>query len=400
MTRQEEIRNLMKDNIVLAVGCTEPVAVALAVAKAKELLGEEVEKVELSLSKNIIKNAMGVGIPGTGMIGLPIAVALGVVCGHSCKELQVLEDAKDNLDKAKNWLATHKIEMKNKDTDEKLYIECCCHGKTSVSKAVIAKNHTNFVLLQKDDNILPCNNGGKSCNTAKADTSRTAATLSIKEIYDYATQTELSFIEWIYDMVEVNLKISQEGLQGNYGLRIGKSLMADGDLNTRKKVIAAACSASDARMDGATLPVYSNSGSGNQGITCSVPVAKYAEALGKTKGDHQGSHPLKPCIHLHQKQNRTSFSSLRHSQCLHGSRLCFCLSQRRLAYADMLRNPKYDKHDNRHGLRWGEAELLVKDVRRTELRIRFCSVGNEQYCGQSNRRHCGTKHRPFDREPR
>lgn len=310
MTRQEEICNLMKDNIVLAVGCTEPVAVALAVAKAKELLGEEVEKVELSLSKNIIKNAMGVGIPGTGMIGLPIAVALGVVCGHSCKELQVLEDAKDNLDKAKNWLATHKIEMKNKDTDEKLYIECCCHGRTSASKAVIAKNHTNFVLLQKDDNILPCSNSGKSCNTAKADTSQTAATLSIKEIYDYATQTELSFLEWIYDMVEVNLKISQEGLQGNYGLRIGKSLMADGDLNTRKKVIAAACSASDARMDGATLPVYSNSGSGNQGITCSVPVAKYAEALGKTKGDLIRALTLSNLVSIYIKNKIGRLSAL------------------------------------------------------------------------------------------
>jgi len=148
----------MQDNIVLAVGCTEPVAVALAVAKAKELLGEEVERVELSLSKNIIKNAMGVGIPGTGMIGLPIAVALGVVCGCSCKQLQVLEDAKDNLDKAKSWLTSHKIDMKNKDTDEKLYIECCCYGKTSVSKAVIAKNHTNFILLQKNDKVLPCSN--------------------------------------------------------------------------------------------------------------------------------------------------------------------------------------------------------------------------------------------------
>ncbi len=310
MTRQEEIRRLMQDNIVLAVGCTEPVAVALAVAKAKELLGEEVERVELSLSKNIIKNAMGVGIPGTGMIGLPIAVALGVVCGCSCKQLQVLEDAKENLDKAKSWLTSHKIDMKNKDTDEKLYIECCCYGKTSVSKAVIAKNHTNFILLQKDDKVLPCSNASKNCNNVKSNSSQIAASLSVKEIYEYATQTEITFLEWIYDMVKVNLDISQEGMHGDYGLKIGKSLMADGDINKRQKVIAAACSASDARMDGATLPVYSNSGSGNQGITCSVPVAKYAEALGKSKEELIRALTLSNLISIYIKNKIGRLSAL------------------------------------------------------------------------------------------
>lgn len=310
MTRQEEIRNLMQDNIVLAVGCTEPVAVALSVAKAKELLEEEVVGIELLLSKNIIKNAMGVGIPGTGMIGLPIAVALGVVCGHSCKQLQVLEDAKNNVDKAKAWLAAHKVDIKNKDTEEKLYIECRCYGKTATSKAVIAKNHTNFVLLQKNGKDLPCCGGEIGCDSAKKDTSCIASSLSVKEIYEYATQTELSFLEWIYDMAEVNLAASKEGLQGDYGLKIGKSLMAEGDLNTRKKVIAAACAASDARMDGATFPVYSNSGSGNQGITCSVPVAKYAEILGKGREDLIRALTLSNLISIYIKNKIGRLSAL------------------------------------------------------------------------------------------
>lgn len=275
----------MQSNIVLAVGCTEPVAVALAVAKAKELLGEEVERVELHLSKNIIKNAMGVGIPGTGMIGLPIAVALGVVCGESSRELQVLGFAKDNLPQAKAWLETHSVDIKNKDIEEKLYIECCCFGKNNSSVATIAKNHLNFVHLQKNSEVVFHSDitASSDCECSKDTAAETAQSLSMREIFDYATQTELSFLEWIEAMQEVNCAISQEGLRGRYGLQSGRCLMEDKDLNTRKKVIAAACAASDARMDGATLPVYSNSGSGNQGITCSVPVIEYAKALGKDR---------------------------------------------------------------------------------------------------------------------
>ena len=284
MTREEQIRSLMQENIVLAVGCTEPVAVALAVAKAKEVLQEQVESVELQLSKNIIKNAMGVGIPGTGMIGLPIAVSLGVVCGESCKELQVLESAKDNLEQAKQWMNSHSITIKSKDTSEKLYIECCCCGKSSSARVIIAKNHLNFVHIQKDDEVIfhkePAKGSSQEKETATADI---AASLSFKEVYDYANNTPIDFLEWIDDMAKVNTAISQEGQKGHYGLQIGRCLLEENDINTRKKIIGAACAASDARMDGATLPVYSNSGSGNQGITCSVPVIEYAKRLNKSK---------------------------------------------------------------------------------------------------------------------
>ncbi len=275
----------MRQNIVLAVGCTEPVAVALAVAKAKELLNEEVLSVELQLSKNIIKNAMGVGIPGTGMIGLPIAVSLGVVCGQSCKELQVLENAKANLDTAKAWMQSHRIDIKNKSTHEKLYIECRCIGKNHTSVAVIAKLHTNFVLLKQDDKVLLCKEEtpNAAANCPSSEPKDTASTLTFKEIYDYSTKAELSLLDWIEDMWRVNEAISQEGRRNAYGLRIGKSLCEDKDANLRKRVIGAACAASDARMDGATLPVYSNSGSGNQGITCSVPVFEYAKSLSKDR---------------------------------------------------------------------------------------------------------------------
>lgn len=282
MTREESIKLLMQQNIVLAVGCTEPVAVALSVAKAKELLEESVERVEMILSKNVIKNAMGVGIPGTGMIGLPIAISLGVVCGESAKELQVLENAKENVDIAKQWLSNHDIKIDVAQTSEKLYIECRCFGKNNTcSKVIIAQNHLNYIHIQKGEEVILHKELAE--NVVQESNNNTVDTLSAQEIYDYATKTDIKFLEWIYQTAEVNNKIAEEGLTNNYGLQIGKQInkIANGDI--RKKVIAKTCAASDARMDGATMAVFSNSGSGNQGLTCTLPVYEYGVLSNKSK---------------------------------------------------------------------------------------------------------------------
>ena len=282
MTRQESIRELMQQNIVLAVGCTEPVAVALSVAKAKELLEDEVVEIEMLLSKNVLKNAMGVGIPGTGMIGLPIAISLGVVCGESEKELQVLENAKENVEIAKQWLETHELKIDLAQTNEKLYIECRCFGKNnSFSKVIIAQNHLNYIHLQRNKEILLHKNLEQSTETAN--TNSIIDTISAPEIYDYATQSDISFLEWIYQTAEVNSKISQEGLTNKYGLNIGKQIKETANGDIRKEVIARTCAAADARMDGATLAVFSNSGSGNQGITCTMPVYEFGVLTNKSK---------------------------------------------------------------------------------------------------------------------
>lgn len=281
MQRQEAIKQLMQQNIIVAVGCTEPVAVALCVAKAKETLAQEVETIELQLSKNIIKNAMGVGIPGTGMIGLPIAVAIAVVCGKSDKELEVLYEGKDHLDEAKKWLDSHHIEVKAKDTEEKLYIECICKGKTSTSQAVIAGTHTNFIHIQRDDQIIFHKDLEKKQEGADKD--NVLDTITAKEIYDYATTEPLSNISWIWETVTLNDACSEAGLEGKYGLQIGKTLFHDADKSIRKEIIGRTCAASDARMDGITMPIYSNSGSGNQGITCTLPVYHFGQSVGASK---------------------------------------------------------------------------------------------------------------------
>ncbi len=267
----------MQQNIVIAVGCTEPVAVSLCVAKAKEVLNEPTLEVNLLLSKNIIKNAMGVGIPGTGMIGLPIAVALGVVCGESCKELEVLCSAKQNLEKAKIWLTNHKITTEVKDTPEKLYIECICKGEKSVAKTIIAGCHTNFVHISRNEEIIlnkECSNKENNCKENSVLSSLTA-----KEVYDYALTEDINKLSWIENTVTLNSACSEQGLKEKYGLAIGKLLFEDWDKSIRNEVIARTCAASDARMDGITLPIYSNSGSGNQGITCTLPVYYYAKQI-------------------------------------------------------------------------------------------------------------------------
>lgn len=277
MERNDAIKQLMQQNIIVAVGCTEPVAVALCVAKAKETLGEEVEDIQLLLSKNIIKNAMGVGIPGTGMIGLPIAVSIAVVCGKSEKELEVLVEGKDHLEEAKAWLNSHTIDIQAKDVEEKLYIECICKGKTSCAKAIIAGTHTNVVLVEKDGKVLLHKEQEKTKECSG--TESVLDTLSAKEVYDYAITEPIENISWIWHTVELNSACSEQGLKGDYGLRIGKTLLNHEDKSIRKEIIGRTCAASDARMDGITLPIYSNSGSGNQGITCTLPVYYYGQHL-------------------------------------------------------------------------------------------------------------------------
>lgn len=270
MSESDCIKSLMQDNIVVAVGCTEPVAVSLAVAKAKEILKEKVENIVLYLSGNIIKNAMGVGIPGTNMVGLPIAIALGVVCGDSTKGLSVLDKAKDNVQKAKEWLPCHKIEINQKQTEEKLFIEVHCFGKNNNSKVIISKTHTHFSYIGfNNETILDSQENSSNC---QKETKNFADTLTAKTIWSYATNESLENIEWINDTAKLNSACSDKSLEGEYGLQIGKKLFATKDQSYRQEIIARTCAASDARMDGITLPIYSNSGSGNQGITCTLPV--------------------------------------------------------------------------------------------------------------------------------
>ena len=274
-----QIINLIKQEVVPATGCTEPGAVALCVAKCRETLGCMPEQVELKLSKNVFKNAMGVGIPGTGMIGLPIAISMALVAGNSERGLEILTLPSEDVEKAKTWLANNsqRIHIGVKENGDKLYIECTCTAGEHKATAIIARRHTNFIYIEKDGNKLMEEQNAQG-NEAQAE-QKDSLELTARMVYDFATTTPIEEIAFINETVTLNTAAANEGLKG-LGLNTGRILMENANGDLVHTVVARTVAASDARMDGCTLPVYSNSGSGNQGICCTLPVYEYGKAKG------------------------------------------------------------------------------------------------------------------------
>lgn len=276
-TRQSIIA-LIQREVVPAVGCTEPIAVALCTARATETLGQRPEKITVMLSANILKNAMGVGIPGTGMIGLPIAIALGAIVGRSDYELEVIKDVTpETLEEGKAYVDEKRIDIRLKaDITEKLYIDVVCEAAGSKAEAVISGSHTNFVYISKDGETLL-----DVKNTGCEDGDNGDPELCMRTVYDFATTTPTDEIAFILKTRQYNLKAAEESVKGNFGHCLGKTIdrpLSHGIFGNSifSHILSKTASACDARMGGAMIPVMSNSGSGNQGICATNPVAVYA----------------------------------------------------------------------------------------------------------------------------
>ncbi len=276
---RKEIIDLIRREVVPAVGCTEPVAVALCVAKATETLGCLPEKIELFLSGNIIKNAMGVGIPGTGMIGLPIAVALGALVGKSEYSLEVLRDVTpESVEAGKKYIAEGRINVKlEPHAPSNLHIDVRAFGEGESVRAVISGAHTNFILIEKDGEVLyeQSASGDRTSGEASSDPE-----LTMRMVYEFATTAPLDEISFILEAKDLNYAAAQYALKGEYGHCLGATVHNYGDKLFGDTPVAHAITltsaACDARMGGAMVPVMSNSGSGNQGITATMPVVSYA----------------------------------------------------------------------------------------------------------------------------
>ncbi len=275
---RQSIIALIQREVVPAVGCTEPIAVALCTARATETLGQRPEKITVMLSANILKNAMGVGIPGTGMIGLPIAIALGAIVGRSEYELEVIKDVTpETLEEGKAYVDEKRIDIRLKaDITEKLYIDVVCEAAGSKAEAVISGSHTNFVYISRDgDTLLDVKNTG--CE----DGDNGDPELCMRTVYDFATTTPVDEIAFILKTRQYNLKAAEESVKGNFGHCLGKTIdrpLSHGIFGNSifSHILSKTASACDARMGGAMIPVMSNSGSGNQGICATNPVAVYA----------------------------------------------------------------------------------------------------------------------------
>ena len=276
---KETIIALMHSQVLPALGCTEPMAVALCVAKSKELLGFLPDKINVQLSANVLKNAMGVGIPGTGMVGLPIAIALGAIVGRSELGLEVLKDVdKDALERGKSYISEDRISIGLKDdTDDKLYIKVLCESGGHEAEAVIKGSHNNFVYLRRDNDVLL----NVSHTTAIVD-NMLEVNLNLRKVYDFATETDIEELRFILDAKRMNEEAAEDGLRENFGHRLGKTMCSPlgkgimGD-SIFSKILSRTSCACDARMAGAMIPVMSNSGSGNQGICTTMPVVVFAE---------------------------------------------------------------------------------------------------------------------------
>ena len=277
---REQIIALIKREVVPAIGCTEPIAVALCVAKATETLGCHPENIKVFLSANILKNAMGVGIPGTDMIGLPIAVALGALIGKSEYQLEVLKDSNpEAVEAGKKMIESQCIDIALKENiEEKLYIEAVCtHGNDSAT-AIISGGHTNFVYISRNQDVLLDNR-----TPASAEAQAAHVELTLRKVFDFATTAPLEEIEFILEASVVNKNAAERSFQGKYGHELGRMLrnsQTERNImgnNTFTHILSYTSAACDARMAGAMIPVMSNSGSGNQGIAATLPVVVYAE---------------------------------------------------------------------------------------------------------------------------
>ena len=302
---------ILKEELIPAMGCTEPIAIAYAAAKAREVLGQLPGSVWLGVSNNIIKNVKSVIVPNTGgMKGIEAAAAAGIVAGQAGKALEVISEVTE----------AQKAEMRRFLADTPIHVEAVDNGQIfdiivrlaageHTASVRIAQYHTNIVHVEKDGQILldvPVEANAAACghegNAPTEDGLAGRDLLTIAAILDFADTCDLADIRPVLDtQIQYNTQISEEGLLGDYGANIGSTMLKFYGGDVRNRAIAKAAAGSDARMSGCELPVVINSGSGNQGITVSVPVIEYAKALAVPKERLYRALAVSNLIAIHEK---------------------------------------------------------------------------------------------------
>lgn len=278
---EQAILSTVSQEVVPALGCTEPISLALASAIARQYLGCLPERIEAKVSPNLMKNGMGVTVPGTGTVGLPMAAAIGAIGGDPSGELEVLKNiTPEQVEQAKAMLKADNVSVSIFETEHILYSEATLFYQNEHVCVRIAEHHTNVIYIEKSGQTLL----SKPCAVNHDDMDKVFTTLTAKDIFDFSMCVDLEKIRFIDQAAKLNSALSQEGLRADYGLHIGRTLqkqiglglISDDLLN---RIIIETTAASDARMGGASLPAMSNSGSGNQGITATMPVVVMARHL-------------------------------------------------------------------------------------------------------------------------
>jgi L-cysteine desulfidase len=311
--KKHNIESILEKELVIALGCTEPVAIALAAATAKSYSKGQIEEITLKASGNIIKNAKSVGIPGMNSSGLDFAAALGAAAGDPLKQMEVLDGLTfEDEQSALKLIKDGKVSSGQADTPKRLYIEVTLKTDQHTSRVVISDNHSNITLIEVDGKLVfagGCENIGFQSDEEEL------VTLSIDEIVEWVQRVDISKLSLVKKSIELNRVIGREGLSGDYGLKVGKTIkenvekgILSDDIATAAMSLAAA--GSDARMAGSTLPVMANTGSGNQGIAVTLPVVAVAEKLQVSEEEMIRAVALSHLITIHIKSKFGRLSAL------------------------------------------------------------------------------------------
>ncbi|MBN2268182.1 MAG: L-serine ammonia-lyase, iron-sulfur-dependent, subunit alpha [Acholeplasmataceae bacterium] len=299
--------NIMKKELVPAMGCTEPVAIAFCAAKAKQVLNKMPEKVMIETSGNIIKNAKSVVVPNTqGLKGIEVAAAMGIVAGDANLGLEVISKVDENiLDLVKDFMKNVKIEVKTAEQGVLLDINVTLIHQDERVSVRIMNQHTNIVLIKHNDEVL-----FDDIHPLDSTENLDYELLNMKDIYEFSTRSDISELEEIIQkQIKFNTEISQEGLSKDYGANIGKMILKVYGNDVRNRSKAKTAAGSDARMNGSALPVVINSGSGNQGMTASLPVIEFAEELKTSKENLYRALVLSNLIAIYQKSQIGALSA-------------------------------------------------------------------------------------------
>ena len=296
----EKCLKVLKEELLPAMGCTEPIAISYCAAVARSTLGSVPDRVVIKASGNIIKNVKSVIVPNTGnMKGIPVAAAAGVIAGNAEKKLEVISSVtEEQIAAIKVYLENTQIEVQLSDSPFIFDLLMTVYNNDSYAKVRIVNYHTNIVYIEKDGKVL--HSSITSCEMENGLTDRSFLTVEL--ILDFANSVEISDVKDLLDIqIKYNMAIAEEGLKNSYGANIGTVLLAHNENSLQLKAKAMAAAGGDARMNGCVMPVVINSGSGNQGIAASVPVIVYARELNVTDEKMYRALALSNLIAIHQK---------------------------------------------------------------------------------------------------
>ena len=308
-----EYVTILESELVPALGCTEPIALAYAAAKAKEVLGKMPDHITMRCSGNIIKNVKGVKVPNSGgMKGVEAAAVLGITGGDPSQALEVLEHVTDReIDEAEKLLKAGFCDCVLKDDVANLYIEAyavCKKTEKSEALVVIEDEHTNITHIEKDGQVLFHKEKKEYCQEREKTPDKSL--LNLEDIITFANEVQITDVEKVLGrQIKYNTRIAEEGLRNPWGAQVGRVVLEEFGEDVKWRAVAKASAGSDARMSGCALPVIINSGSGNQGMTCSLPVIEFGKELKKSKEEIYRALCVSNLVALNQKKYIGSLSA-------------------------------------------------------------------------------------------